>query len=120
MRRPLLAIALLIIALLALCGFVLGVFTFLGQNNLAQQLSEIKTELGKGNPPPAPSANPGSTTSGSNPTTPPTTGGSCVGENGDINVNLPNSKCCNGLIEVGVNDPGELLRGITAKCIKLN
>jgi len=127
MRRPVAALALLMLALLCLCGLVFGFLLWRGQANLSMQIDQLRQELKNGSTPaPAPTptpsgTNPGSSTSGT--TTPPTTppsAGSCVGENGDINVNFPNSKCCSGLVEVGVSDPGDILNGITAKCIKIN
>ncbi len=122
MRRPFVALALVMLALLCLCGLVFGFLLWRGQANLSMQIDQLRQDIRSGSTTtPAPTPTPSGTNPGS--TTPPTStppASSCVGENGDINVNFPNSKCCAGLVEVGVSDPADILQGITAKCVSIN
>ncbi len=115
MRRIVLAIALLILALLALCGLVFGFLAWQGQAALTKQVEDLKTQVNGTNPPAG--QTPNSTPPATPPTAPPSA--ACVGENKTIGVDAPTSKCCPGLIQVELTDSTSISQGLMFKCIRI-
>lgn len=114
MRKAFYLVALVIVALLALCSLVFGFLVWQNQNALMKSLDDLKLELGMPSTPPATPGNGGGNNGGTQ--NPPPAASTCLAQDQIISVNTPDAECCPGLIEVDAS-ASDLLKGITARCV---